>query len=119
MAHYPGGDSIKTFIQLFLGIRNDGFYRYDYSKSGKLEPYNFSNAANIPILLIHGNEDLFIVPEDGLWGYNQLMNAQKNVRIKFYDYLGHMSVVTASNYTKIFLDDSYSFLLKSSVNSEV
>jgi len=113
MSHYPGGDSIRTFIHLFMGIRNHGFYQFDYSREGKLIPYNFSNAANVPLLLIHGEEDLFIIPQDALWCFNQFKLAKKDVTIKFYKHLGHMSITVSSNYTKIFLDDTAIFLEKS------
>ena len=112
MTHYPQGESVKTYIHLWMGIFDKGFYHFDYSKSGKLIPFNFSNAANIPLMLVHGEDDLFIVPEDALWGYNNFKNAKKNVVINFYKYMCHLSIPAPSNYTKIYLDDTHQFFQK-------
>lgn len=110
--HYPQSDSMKAFDHLWMGILDKGFYRYDYTYHHILIPYNFSNAANIPIMNIHGEEDLFVVPEDALWTFQKFKEAHKNISINFYPYMGHVSITAPCEKCTQFLEDTHQFLQK-------
>ncbi|CAH2056960.1 unnamed protein product, partial [Iphiclides podalirius] len=103
--HFPSGTSAKTLAWFNQILNADSFQNFDYGSTRNLEvygsrlppPYNI-NATNVPVVIIHGENDNLVSSKDIRWLKDQLPNVLELFFVK--DPLWNHFDVPYSRHTK-------------------
>ncbi|XP_014365456.2 lipase 3 [Papilio machaon] len=79
--HFPAGTSVKSMSFYYQRVSTDRFSKYDHGREVNLEVYGAEEppaynikAVNVPVVIIHGENDHLTSPKDVQWLSKQLSN---------------------------------------------